>query len=220
MPSPRVQTNFSTTSGPQASDTVTLSAGVGKANVTPGNSLVLCVFSDGPVASVSGTDTWKLTGTFDFEADGGNWVSIFYVQSAVGGATTATAHYSPNADDIITLTEYPPTGGVRIFGKFAEAGVTPTNPSVSLTGTAVNDIVAYLICGAGTAQTIGNIGTNPAFVVEQLLSDILMADGVSSGGTVTCTSTGTTAFWLGIAVALLPAAAGGFGLSVAGIHYM
>ena len=114
----------------------------------------------------------------------------------------------------ISAVEEPPSAGIRAAVLNFE-GFSSQFPNVTLTGTLVGDpVCSFMLCEPNNTDyvEVGLIGTNAATQLQLFYPNLstqfifLTQDGVSSGGTISVTATGTTpSYFTAIAVALIPA---------------
>ena len=171
---------------------------------TAGNTLVISIFFQGAGTPTVTDSRGNVYGAPVVSAsNGGNQVFFWVVLGCKGGANTVTSTLGSGTLQL-TVIEYAKSGasGIRQRSTLLASGAS--NPSISLPTTVSGDICVALFCGSGTSQVAGNIAGSAANVLGHDLSDILTEDGLSTGGTTTCTSTGSTSNWLAVALALGP----------------
>jgi hypothetical protein len=201
MASPSIQSNNQYNGGGSSTGTCAFGS-----NNTKGNTIVVTLWFDTIGATASApTDTqgntYVLAATA-FSVVNGSGGYMWVATNIKAGANTVTVNMSAPGDMVVTVDEEPASGGIRVAN--SNYNTANANPSVSLAGTVLNDIVVGFMLGEGTGQTAGTIGTNPAFQVQLAFGDILTQDGFSSGGTVTVSSTGSNVGTVAIAAALKP----------------
>jgi hypothetical protein len=201
MASPSIQSASQYNGGGSTNGTCTYPS-----NNTKGNTSVVTLWYDtiGATASIP-TDTQGNTyvlANATFSALHGAGGYMWVATGIKAGPNTVTCVASLAGDMVVTVDEEPASGGIRVAN--GNYNVASAAPSVSLAGTVVGDVVVGFMLGGGTAQSPGNVGTNPAFNVQTAFGDILTEDGTSSGGTINVTSVGTNSGTVAIAAALAP----------------
>lgn len=195
---------------------------------TKGNTNILCIggsnFSPVTPTSVidsAGNSYTLVPGCSHTGETGGNWNTWVYIcegiKAAGAGTNEITVVMSGNCGYAllsIVAVEEPASAGVR-DAVLNFQGFTSQFPNVTLTGTVLDDVVcAFMQCEPNNTDyvQVGDIGSNPATQLQLFYPNLstefifLAQDGVSPGGTISVTATGTTpSYFTAVAVALIPA---------------
>jgi hypothetical protein len=194
-------------------------------NNTAGNTLVVTVLAlSEAILSVSDTanGSYGPANVNHTASYTGYLEAIFTLFNCKAGANTVTATCAVTDNIIISIIEYPASyaGSVRDTGA-SDWTTGITNPSVLVTSTSAGDLVVGMTSNStDTVQAAGNVGTNPANIVQAYGPALPTEDGLSSGGAINLTSLGATYGWSAIAIAYAPPASAatldtiGFGAEV------
>jgi hypothetical protein len=159
-------------------------------NNAAGNALVLTIWSNGTVSSVTDSqgNTWTLLGPSQVSNSGGSLNYAYGCMSCAAGPNTVTVHQSSgDAGAVTALVEVAITGGV-ILDRYAHSHSTvATSPSI--TPTAADSFVLCHWMPDGSSPSTANspfttVNTNPSYGIAgyDILSAAAATNCSFSGG--------------------------------------